>query len=146
MNLGDIHYLARRLRDAAREATIPPSLNPPLLPSEMVVFDDLAHHPGGRRIGDIARQTLLAQSRVSTVVSRLKRRGWVVTRIPPEDTRATEVEIRPEVLEGMKSVFAENAAPCLDRLLEGMGSKDRAVVQRGLETLLAHLRLEADEA
>lgn len=139
MNLGDIHYIARRLRERALAASIP-VLDPPLVASELAVLDYLFRHTEGARVGDIARGTLLAQSRVSTVVMRLRKRGWVFTRVPPEDARSTLVAVRPEVIAGTQRVLQGNASALIERMLPGASPSERSAVVRGLSILVRELR------
>jgi DNA-binding MarR family transcriptional regulator len=138
MNLGDIHYLARCLRERALAASIP--VDPPLVAAELAVLDHLFRHPEGARVGDIARGTLLAQSRVSTVVVRLKRRGWITTRVPPEDARSTLVVVRPEVIAGTQRFLQGSASALIERMLPGASQSERAAVIRGLSILVRELR------
>jgi DNA-binding MarR family transcriptional regulator len=139
MNLDDIHYVARCLRERALAASIP-ALDPPLIASEIAVLSHLVRHPKGARVGDIARGTLLAQSRVSTVVMRLKKRGWITTRIPPEDARSTVVAVLPEVIAGTERVLQGNASALIERMLPGASPSERLAVIRGLSILVRELR------
>jgi len=139
MNLGDIHYIARCLSERALAASIP-VLDPPLIASEIAVLHHLFRHPEGARVGDIARSTLLAQSRVSTVVTRLKKRGWITTRTPPEDARSTVVAVRPEVVAGTQCVLQGKASALIERMLPDASQPERSVVIRGLSILLRELR------
>lgn len=139
MNLGDIHYIARCLREHALAASIP-VLDPPLIASEVAVLYHLVRHLEGARIGDIARGTRFAQSRVSTVVTRLKKRGWITTRTLPEDARSTVVVIRPEVLAGTQRVLQGNASALIERMLPGASQPERSAVIHGLSILIRELR------
>ena len=139
INLGDIHYLARCLREHALAASVP-VLDPPLVASEITVLDYLFRYPEGARIGDIARGTLLAQSRVSTVVTRLKNRGWITTRVPPEDARSTVVAVHPEVIAGTQRFLQEDASALIERMLPGASQSERSAVIRGLSILVRELR------
>lgn len=74
---------------------------------EYVVLAALSQaDPTGYRMTDLAAATSAAPSRLSQVVSRMERRGWVTRRPDPADGRATRVALEAD---GMQQLTA--AAP-----------------------------------
>jgi DNA-binding MarR family transcriptional regulator len=140
IKISDLHLVAGCLRKSAVAATVPSGLDPPLVASEIAVLGYLLRHRDGARISDITRGTMLAQSRVSTVVTRLKQRGWITTRVPPEDTRATIVTLRPKVIDGTQRELHRDGTAVINQLLVGVSASERAVVVRGLCVLIRALR------
>lgn len=72
VNAGQLHQLARRLREIALAATADPG---EMLVSagDVAITEDVAHHPGAS-VGEIAERTALAQSLVSKTVARMRGR------------------------------------------------------------------------
>jgi MarR family 2-MHQ and catechol resistance regulon transcriptional repressor len=94
MEMTDLYQLGRRLAEIALADMGADELG--LAPGEFLVLQDLFLN-GRSAIGDIAKRTGLAQSRVSTGVRAFIDRGWAATTADPADGRKTLVELTDEV-------------------------------------------------
>ncbi|GMA14627.1 MarR family transcriptional regulator [Deinococcus metallilatus] len=95
MDAGQLHRLARHLRELAVQATSASGEGLPSL-SELAVVEDVAHHPH-TSISEIARRVKLAQSLVSKTVAHLRDEGIFITTPDPSDGRRVQVSLAPEV-------------------------------------------------
>jgi DNA-binding MarR family transcriptional regulator len=129
---------AKGLTALAQGIAIPKDIDPPLTPGELAVISFLVRNPAPSSIGDLARVTRLAQSRVSSVVRNLVERGWVVATTPIHDRRATLVQARQEVVEGARRVLSADVGTRLAGQLDASAGELKAIV-RGIETLNAVL-------
>jgi len=132
--------IAKRLQTAAQSAAIPDDIVPRLTPGEIRVLDFLFYQKDPARISDIAAHAQLAQSRVSSIVQSLKKRGWIHVRADPEDGRVTQVSLLPEVAEGASAVISRSAHEALEPLLNAATRENRRLILRGLELLAQTLR------
>jgi DNA-binding MarR family transcriptional regulator len=126
---------AKGLTALAQDIAIPKDIEPPLTPGELSVISLLVRNPEPTSIGELARMTRLAQSRVSSVVRSLLRRGWVAVTTPTHDRRATLVRPRKEVVEGARRVLSADIATRLAGELREASSTELKAIVRGLETL-----------
>ncbi len=95
MNAGDLHRLARVLRDVALASTSRPG--EAVVPASLVaVIEDVVDHPDSS-VGEIARRTGLAQSMVSTTVVRLRDSHVLRTTTDVHDRRRTLVSLTPSI-------------------------------------------------
>ncbi len=95
MNAGELHRLARVLRDVALASTSRPG--EPVVPASLVaVVEDVADHPDSS-VGEIAVRTGLAQSMVSTTVVRLRDSHVLRTTTDVHDRRRTLVSLTPSI-------------------------------------------------
>jgi MarR family 2-MHQ and catechol resistance regulon transcriptional repressor len=94
MEMSDLYQLGRRLAEIALTDMGADELG--LTPGEFLVLQDLFLN-GRSAIGDIAKRTGLAQSRVSTGVRAFTDNGWTRTQADPADGRKTLVELTPEI-------------------------------------------------
>ncbi len=95
MNAGELHRLARVLRDVALASTSRPG--EPVVPASLVaVVEDVADHPDSS-VGEIAVRTGLAQSMVSTTVVRLRDSHVLRTTPDVHDRRRTLVSLTPSI-------------------------------------------------
>ncbi len=95
MNAGELHRLARVLRDVALASTSRPG--EPVVPASLVaVIEDVADHPDSS-VGEIAARTGLAQSMVSTTVVRLRDSHVLRTTPDVHDRRRTLVSLTPSI-------------------------------------------------
>lgn len=93
MNAGELHRLARVLREAATVATANPG-EPRVSAGVLAIAEDIAEH-GASSIGQIAARTGMAQSVVSKTVAALRDAGVLLTRTDPTDRRRLVVSIDP---------------------------------------------------
>lgn len=97
MNAGELHRLARHLRELAVQTTTQPD-EPPPSPGLIAVMEDLARWPESS-IGETVKRVGLAQSFVSRLVAELRDEGLLTTRPDPEDRRRVRVSLAPGVRE-----------------------------------------------
>lgn len=109
MNAGDLHRLARVMREIALTATADPGERR-LSPGLLAIVEDVSHNDE-TSISEIAGRTGLAQSLVSKVVAELRDADVFVTRPDPADGRRVLVTI-PEAMR--QGVFASRGARPID--------------------------------
>jgi len=95
MNAGELHRLARVLREVALAATSKPG-EPVVSAGVIAVIEDVVDHPDSP-VGEIALRTGLAQSMVSTTVARLRQSQVLRTRPDVADGRRTLVSLTPHI-------------------------------------------------
>jgi len=93
MDAGQLHRLARVLRQAALAATAD-SEDGPVSAAVVAVVEDLAHHEG-TTVSQIASRTGLAQSQVSTTVADLRAGGIATAEIDAADRRRSLLSLAP---------------------------------------------------
>jgi hypothetical protein len=91
MNAGQLHRLARLLREVAQVATANEG-EQPVAASTVAIVEDVTSHLGSP-IKEIATRTGLAQSLVSRTVERLRGRGVFTVSHDPADGRRTLVRV-----------------------------------------------------
>lgn len=100
MNAGQLHRLARQLREVATRATVQAGEAAPS-PGLIAVVEDIARHPESS-IGEIVARVKLAQSFVSKIVAELRDEGILSATPDPSDGRRVRVHlasgVRQEVL------------------------------------------------
>jgi MarR family 2-MHQ and catechol resistance regulon transcriptional repressor len=139
MEMTDLYQLGRRLAEIALSDMGADELG--ITPAQFLVLQDLFLN-GRSAVGDIAKRTGLAQSRVSTSVRDFAGRGWATTTDDPEDGRKTLVELTDDVeADGMKR-RASSADHTLAAALGGIGRKERDMLIASLGRL--HQILVAD--
>jgi DNA-binding MarR family transcriptional regulator len=136
VNAGQLHRLARVLREIAQAATANEGERP-VAASTVAIVEDVTDHPQSP-ITEIAQRTGLAQSLVSRTVDRLQALGVLTVGHDPADGRRTLVSVDPRT---RHLDFAERAErPIADAIREVAGvSGDQ---QRRIEAALAVLRDE----
>jgi len=90
-----LNRLSRQLREIALRASQNDE-DLPLSAGELTVVEYVARHPAST-ISAIARETGLAQSRVSTLARRLTEDGVFICGKDDQDRRQTRVQLSPEV-------------------------------------------------
>lgn len=140
MNYADFLLISNRLRSVVLEFIVPPGLEPRISPGELRVTDYLIDQAEPVRVRDIVEHCQLAQSRASTIVQILQKRGWVEVSSDPEDRRVTTVKLKPEVAEPTRQLLISDANEVLDRLLDSASKKDRKTIEDGLACLAKTLR------
>lgn len=94
VNAGDLHRLARLLREVALDATAKRGEDR-VSAGDLAVAEDISRHPA-TSVGDIAARTGLAQSLVSRTISKMQAAGVVTSSADPADRRRTLTSIAPE--------------------------------------------------
>lgn len=131
MNLADLHYLGRRLTAAATSAMKDAS---DLGPTELLVLECL-YTTGPQPVGAIAQRTGFAQSRVSTVVAALNKRGLVELGADPADRRRTVAKIAEHARAQAREARSRDAEPTLRQLLPELPEPEVNAVIAALKTL-----------
>lgn len=138
MTAGDLHRLARLLREIAQVATANAGERPPAA-STVAVVEDVAEHSRAA-IKDIVARTGLAQSLVSRTVDQLRHRGVLIITRDPADGRRSLVEIDPKI---RTAEFAKRGArptsAALRQRLPNLSTEQRHRVQTALDALAAEL-------
>ncbi len=93
VNAGQLHRLARSLRQIASAATADPD-EPPVSVGDVAIVEDVTLHEG-TSIGEIARRTGLAQSMVSKTVAALRDAAVFRTAPDPVDGRRVLISVDP---------------------------------------------------
>lgn len=138
MTAGDLHRLARLLREIAQLATADPGERAPAA-STLAVVEDVAEHPRAA-ITDIVARTGLAQSMVSRTVDQLQRRRVLLVTRDPADGRRSLVEIDPKIrTEQFAKRGARPVSAALRRRLPKLTTEQRHRVQAALDILASEL-------
>ncbi|MEI5135163.1 MarR family winged helix-turn-helix transcriptional regulator [Streptomyces libani] len=135
MNLAELHQLGRRLTAAATSAMKDTS---DLGPTELLVLECL-YTTGPQPVGVIAQRTGFAQSRVSTVVAALHKRGLVELGADPADRRRTVAKIAEQARAQAQEARSRDAEPTLRQMLPALADSDVDAVIAALRTLNAAL-------
>ena len=143
MDAGQLHRLARVLREIALTATADPG-DAAVSANVVAIAEDIARHPG-TSIGEIARRTRVAQSQVSTTVSAMSDQGFVALSPDPADRR--RVQVRIDTAARSQVLRARGRRPITDALA-AVGAEDgtkRTPAQlRRIERLLDELAAALD--
>ena len=99
MDAGQLHKVARLLREVALSATADPG-EPPVSAGDVAIAEDIAHHEK-TSVGAIAARTGLAQSLVSRTVAKMHDAGLVVTERDPDDGRRILISIASDIRTGL---------------------------------------------
>jgi DNA-binding MarR family transcriptional regulator len=94
VDAGDLHRLARALREVALDATADPG-EARVAAGDLAVAEDISHHQP-TSVGEIAARTGLAQSLVSRTVAKMQSARVLITSTDPADRRRTLISIAPE--------------------------------------------------
>ena len=141
MEMTDLYQLGRRLAEIALSDMGANELG--ITPAQFLVLQDLFLN-GRSAVGDIAKRTGLAQSRVSTSVRDFATRGWATTTVDPEDGRKTLVELTDDVHKDGMQRRASRADDSLGSALARTETKERDRLIASLERL--HQLLVTDHA
>ena len=93
MHAGELHRLARALREIAISATANPG-EPRVSSGKLAIAEDISDHPG-TSVTEVAARTGLAQSFVSRTIVRMSNTGTVLTEADPADGRRSLISINP---------------------------------------------------
>jgi DNA-binding MarR family transcriptional regulator len=133
VNAGQLHRLARVLREIAQVATANEG-EQPVAASTVAIVEDVTGHPQSP-ITEIAQRTGLAQSLVSRTVDRLQTLGVLTVGHDPADGRRTLVSVDPQT---RHLDFAERAErPIADaiRQVAGVSGEQQRRIEAALEAL-----------
>jgi DNA-binding MarR family transcriptional regulator len=133
MNAGQLHRLARVLREVATAATADPGESP-VSAGDLAITEDVAHHEG-TSIGQIAQRTGLAQSLVSKTVAAMRDEGVLMTTPDLSDGRRILVSVDPAI----RDVFNSRAARPVDAALSHVRPGTSAAEIQRIDELLDEL-------
>ena len=138
MNAGQLHRLARVLREIAQAATANEGEGP-VAASTVAIVEDVTEHPHSP-ISEIARRTGLAQSLISRTVDRLQAAGILATGRDPADGRRTLVSVTPEARHRDFAGRAERPiSPAIGQVVPGMSGEQQRRVEAALEVLAGEI-------
>lgn len=140
MNYADMLLISNSLRSSALEWIVPPDLDPRISPGELRVTDFLIDQNDPVRVRDIVEHCQIAQSRASTVVQTLQKRGWVEVSSDPNDRRTTTVKLKTEVAESARELLTSDAKNAFEKMLETVSDLERETIEKGLKCLATALR------
>jgi DNA-binding MarR family transcriptional regulator len=133
VNAGQLHRLARVLREIAQVATANKGERP-VAASTVAIVEDVTEHPQSP-ITEIAHRTGLAQSLVSRTVERLQTLGVLTVGHDPADGRRTLVSVDPQT---RHLDFADRAErPIAEAIgqVAGVSGEQQRRVEAALEVL-----------
>jgi DNA-binding MarR family transcriptional regulator len=134
VNAGQLHRLARLLREIAQVATANEG-EQPVAASTVAIVEDVTSHPGSP-IKEIATRTGLAQSLVSRTVERLRGRGVFAVAHDPADGRRTLVRVNPRTQIADFGQRGERPiADSIRRVVPGLGERQRRQIEEALDVL-----------
>lgn len=122
--MSDLYQLGRRLAELALTDMGADELG--LSTGEFLVLQDLFLN-GRSAVGEIAKRTGLAQSRVSTGVRGFIERGWALSESDPADGRKTLVDLTPEIRTAGQTRRAARADRTLTKALTEAGVDEQEV-------------------
>lgn len=138
MNAGQLHRLARVLREIAQTATANEG-EKPVAASTVAIVEDVTEHPHSP-ITEIARRTGLAQSLVSRTVDRLHAAQVLTVGHDPADGRRTLVSVNPQTRHGDFARRAERPiSQAIGQVVTGMSSEQQHRIEAALEVLAGEL-------
>jgi DNA-binding MarR family transcriptional regulator len=134
VNAGELHRLARVLREIALAATANEGERP-VAASTVAIVEDVTGHPRSP-IREIAHRTGLAQSLVSRTVERLQTLGVLTVGHDPADARRTLVSVDPQT---RHLDFAERAerpiGDAIRQVVAGVSGEQQRRIEAALEIL-----------
>lgn len=133
MNAGQLHRLARVLREIAQVATANEGERP-VAASTVAIVEDVTDHPQSP-ITEIAQRTGLAQSLVSRTVDRLQAFGVLTVGRDPADGRRTLVSVDPQTRHLDFAQRAERPIADAIRQVAGVSGEQQRRIEAALEVL-----------
>ena len=134
MNAGQLHRLARLLREIAQVATANEG-EQPVAASTVAIVEDVTSHPGSP-IKEIAARTGLAQSLVSRTVERLRGRGVFTVAHDPADARRTLVRVNPRTrIVDFGQRGERPIAEAIQRVVPGVSGQRQRRIEAALDVL-----------
>jgi DNA-binding MarR family transcriptional regulator len=139
VNAGELHRLARSLREIATAATADPGERS-VSAGDIAIAEDVAHHEG-TSVGQVAERTGLAQSLVSKTVAAMRDAGVMVIEPDPADRRRVQISIAPAARSDLfRDRGGRPVAPALREVLPGVPKRDLKTIERLLDELAGLLR------
>jgi len=132
MNLSELRRLGRALSNAAL-ASMHSAVDNSLTGTEVAILDCIRVQ-NGLTVGEIARRSGFAQSRVSAVVADLSGRGLLDITTDPGDRRRSLVSGTPALIDLLADSPALDAAPTLRTLFADLPEEDAKKLILSLET------------
>ncbi|WP_427174736.1 MarR family winged helix-turn-helix transcriptional regulator [Arthrobacter sp. 92] len=138
MYAGELHRLARALREIAVSATADPG-EPRVSTGQLAIAEDISYHPR-TSVGEIAARTGLAQSFVSRTIVRMGTAGTVRTEADPADRRRSLISINPALqANDFQSRGRRPITSAIRAAFPGLTDERLAVIMDALDTLGAEL-------
>jgi DNA-binding MarR family transcriptional regulator len=137
VNAGQLHRLARVLREIAQVATANEGERP-VAASTVAIVEDVTDHPQSP-ITEIAHRTGLAQSLVSRTVERLQTLGVFTVGHDPADGRRTLVSVDPQTRHLDFADRAERPIAEAIRQVAGVSGEQQRRIEEVLEVLADEL-------
>ncbi len=135
MDVGDLYYVARRLKSHVEDALgASDGQADAMAPTHQLVLGAVLSSPGSA-VGEIARGLGLAQSAVSAAVASLRDQQLVVTEVDGNDRRVTRVSPSPRLATWAAKHLHVDALTVIDTLLADRTPRDRRRVLDGLTIL-----------
>ena len=135
MNVGDLYYVARRLKALAEQAlgAAPGQIDRVPLYQQLVLGDVLASP--GSTIVEITERQSMAQSMVSKAVATLRDQGLLDTETDPADRRRVRVMPSRRLAQWAQGHLHPDAEEALAPLIAGLSARDRSCVLRAVALL-----------
>ena len=137
MKTTELIWLGQRLVEMGRREMQAESPDVPA--TELIVMGDLLDHAPST-ITALAQRTGYAQSRISTVVAELIKRGWAETLEDPQDGRRTLVNVPSSVRSEARQFRRDTENRALLQLIDACPQARRDEIVHALEELLDILR------
>jgi MarR family 2-MHQ and catechol resistance regulon transcriptional repressor len=142
VKLVDLVWLGHRLVDTGRLETQARARGVPT--AEFIVMRSLLVD-SPTTITALANRTGYAQSRASTAVSDLVKRGWAYTGSDPADGRRTLVSVPDHIRQEVDEIQTGTDTHTLERLLSGRSPERQQEIISALEELLDVFREQVAE-
>ena len=140
VDVGDLYYLARRLKGLAEQALGAGAGQVEAVPvHHQIVLGAVLDAPGSS-IRQIGERTSLAQSIVSKAVAALRDQELLMTETDPEDRRRVRVIPSSRLASWAQQRLERPAASILGPLIDDLSIHDRSCVIRGLSLLYERLQ------
>ncbi len=133
VNAGDLHQVARLLREVALTATA--NRGDRGVPvGHLAIVEDVAHN-NGTSIGEVSDRTGLAQSLVSRTVAQMRDAGVLRTETDPADARRVRITIDPGARRMFSSRGARPVGPALQAVRPDTPKQDLRRAEQLLDEL-----------
>jgi DNA-binding MarR family transcriptional regulator len=134
MNAGELHRLARALREIAITATANPG-EPRVSAGQLAIAEDISYHPG-TSVSEVAARTGLAQSFVSRTIVRMSNTGTILTEADPTDGRRSLISITPALqTDEFQSRGQRSITSAIHDAFPGLSEEQLVVILDALDTL-----------
>jgi DNA-binding MarR family transcriptional regulator len=144
MEVGDLYYVARRLKTYAEHSLGAKPGDIEAVPlHQRLILKHVLQSPGAT-ILELSVRLSLAQSMVSTAVSALREQGLVITQVDPDDRRRLKVMPSEQLKTWAATRLHVDLRAVLAPLLAGLSSDDRACVLRAFALLNQLFRSQED--